>query len=188
MGMSNFEQDFANSVLQMQQMCWKNLSVVELGDQIWKSDLDIRYPAKKYYENLNVLEHVSIDINGLNGALKLDLNKDLPMEFHNRFDIVTNYGTSEHVSNQSSVFKNIHNLCKENGIMIHVVPYINNWPKHCEYKYDVTFFEKLIFKNKYKMLSLKVLPKYFNSNRMKLSYMILIALCKIKQSDFIWIE
>ena len=67
--------------------------------------------------------HVSIDFNGQDGALPLDLREQIKDEdLLGSFDVVTNSGTSEHVGNQQACFDNIRQLCKPGGIMIHVNP------------------------------------------------------------------
>ena len=55
-----------------------------------------------------------------------------------KFNIVTNFGTSEHVKNQEQCFANIHNLCCAGGVMIHTVPMKNHWRGHGLYKYDIS--------------------------------------------------
>ena len=76
--------------------------------------------------------------------MQLDLNKDISIEkSKGPFDLITNFGTSEHVSDQYMCFKNIHRLTRLNGLMYHIVPRIGNWTGHCPYYYDVDFFESL---------------------------------------------
>jgi hypothetical protein len=56
---------------------------------------------------------------------ELDLNFDgngIPTEHKGKYSLVTNFGTTEHVTNQLNAFKVIHDLTMPNGVMIHEVP------------------------------------------------------------------
>lgn len=71
-------------------------------------------------------EVTSIDRNGLNGALPLNLSTQLPAE--KAYDLVTNFGTSEHVMpcdrrGQYHCWLNIHHLCRTGGAMLHAIPH-----------------------------------------------------------------
>lgn len=120
--------------------------MIELGnkktDVVWKHE----------FEKMGI-SHTSIDWNGKDGALPLDLTKPIYIE---QADVVTNFGTSEHVLDQEMCFENIHNLSKI--WMVHQVPYVGNWENHglkqygfkC-FKYDETFFEDLAMKYNYEI-------------------------------------
>ena len=130
--------------------------ICELGDQTLK--LEGRNPpkertlAKLYFDRLG-FNHTSIDIKGKRGSVPLDLSKPITDErYLNRFDILTNFGTSEHVDNQFECWRNIHNLVKSGGIFIHILPMTltegeNN--KHCDYCYFPKFFANLSRSNFY---------------------------------------
>lgn len=128
---------------------YKEVRMCELGDQRMKWN---KYKiAKKYFLNKGILEHISIDWNQANGALKRDLSKAID-EWPNYFDIVTNFGTTEHVDGQYDVFKNIHNFTKTNGAMVHAVPMVGHWKGHCKYHYQPDFFKVLAPLNEYKII------------------------------------
>ncbi len=132
----------------------KNIKICELGDQRMKWHPD--GIAKTFFINNGAKEHVFIDINGRNGAINLDLSKDLLLvhpEWKGYFDFVTNYGTAEHVSNGIyECFKNIHNVCSENGIMVNDGPPDCCCPWHSPYHYRPYFFPELAKKCGYKTL------------------------------------
>ena len=76
--------------------------------------------------------HTSIDLNGLGGALPLDLTSSLDVRgIGGPFDVVTNFGTSEHVEGQLACWRNIFNLCKVDGHIVCCTPW--NWPQHGKY-------------------------------------------------------
>ena len=59
------------------------------------------------------------------GATRIfDLNCDsLDAADRERFDVVTNCGTSEHIANQYNIFKVAHEALKPGGVMLNFVPF-----------------------------------------------------------------
>lgn len=110
-----------------------------------------------------------IDASGQNGALVFDLNKDLREQygFVETFDLVTNLGTAEHCFNQFSVFKNLHDLCRPGGIVIHALPAQGN-VNHGFYNYHPRFFGDLAIANRYEIVDLSFTVDY-KSEMMKYS-------------------
>ena len=111
-------------------------SMLELGGKI-----NAPYTYKAYFESLG-FRHVSIDWNGQHGALKRDLRQPLWEEF-GQFDMVSNMGTTEHVSDQAGVWENIHHLTKPGGVYVGQTPYYDgkSWWWHGEYYPTEAFFE-----------------------------------------------
>ena len=140
----------------------KSSSILELGNQEFHTDTGFpNRSVKSYCENLGKI-HISIDITGWDRSIPLDLTRDDLPEL-GLFDFITNYGTTEHINeNQYNVFKNIHNWCKVGGVMLHSVPWVGNWPNHCNIYYTFEFFSKLTELNNYKIIELR--PEYFNDN------------------------
>jgi len=120
---------------------WNGIKVCELGDQRMKWN---EYKlGKKWVLAQGAREHISIDMNGRNGALRMDLSKRIN-KWHNYFDMVTNYGTAEHVNNGIYIcFLNIHNFVKKHGVMVHAGPPAGCCPWHSPYHYEPWFFSKL---------------------------------------------
>ena len=97
------------------------------------------------------LNYASIDIDGSPGSIPLDLNYDeVPAELVGRYDIVTNFGTTEHVANQLQSFKIIHDLAAAGAIMLHVLP-ASGTPNHGLVSYNPKFFWMLGRSNGYKI-------------------------------------
>src|SRR5271167_2217740 len=98
-------------------------------------------------------EIVSLDLVGDDMSLvHFDLNSDsVPTEFKDRFDFVTNIGTSEHVFNQVNGFKVAHDLAKVGGIMAHAVPFAG-FENHGLFSYSIKLFSKLAKANDYDCL------------------------------------
>lgn len=130
----------------------KDVRMLELGNQrmgVWDRP-DYYKPYKQVLMERGIKEHISVDWNGEDGALKIDLSKELT-DWQNYFDIVTNFGTAEHVDNQYMVYKNIHNMCRIGGAILHFVPPVGDWPRHCPYRYRHDFFKVLAFYNQYEI-------------------------------------
>ena len=111
--------------------------------------------ASVYFKDLGAEEVVMIDLNGKDGALSLDLQKPLP-ESLGQFDIIINAGTSEHVAKQNECFQNVHDICKVDGLMFHMVPYVGSWPNHGLYYYDEAFFQELANKYHYSIVDMYI--------------------------------
>ena len=100
-------------------------------------------------------EIVSIDMVGADpSVIKFDLNTDeVRPEHRSHFDLVTNYGTSEHVFNQFNCFRAMHDLTKPGGVIVHEVPSVG-YENHGLYTYPIKFFWRLCRDNNYLCLDL----------------------------------
>lgn len=131
---------------------WKGLKMGELGNQkilTTKNGKDVnRGPAKQIFESKGV-EHTSFDLNGKDGAIPLDLCKPVPEKWHGYFDMITNYGTTEHVEDQYQVWKNIHDMVRVGGAIVSSIPHIGFWQGHCPYHYSPQFPEIMAKNNGY---------------------------------------
>lgn len=185
-------------------------SVLELGNQTFVSECIQKYPeklkgynnitpVKNYVESLNK-KHVSVDITGLDNSIPMDLN--LPtLPYVGEFDLVTNFGTTEHVEpNQYEPFYHIDSFCKIGGIMIHEVPVFGHWVGHCKYYYDESFFNYLSIENNYDILEMERITyqndgdlifvafrkkdKEFKSNKITLESFVKVSTEKIKIPEY----
>lgn len=141
-------------------------AILEIGQANWYGDVDPRVFEPDLTEKRDAFElaslfymsifgeniaPVAIDLHGQD-CLKFDLN-DSQLWASDKFDVVINTGTTEHVFNQYQVFKTIHDACKVGGLMLHGVPW-RGWTNHSFYCYQPTFFLDLAAANGYKILSL----------------------------------
>jgi hypothetical protein len=146
----------------------KGKKMLELGNQhiAQARGLIREKTGKAYYANLGV-EHISIDMNGKDGAIVLNLSKTIDRpEWMGYFDIITNAGTTEHVEpyeSQYECFKNLHTWLKVGGIVIHINPAIEeleskgSWKNHCNNYYSRKFFEMLAQENRYEIIASTVI-------------------------------
>jgi hypothetical protein len=129
-------------------------SMLELGAQNIYTAEDYGEIAKHYFTNNWGIDHVSWDITPHQGAIETDLRNVIPVA--RQFDIVTDYGTSEHVNgNYYQVHKNIHNHCTAGGIIVHENPSTGHWPGHgCNY-INKEFYEGLCKEAGYELIELQ---------------------------------
>jgi SAM-dependent methyltransferase len=63
----------------------------------------------------------SLDLTDPRADYSFDLNFPMPATV-GKYDVVTNFGTTEHVFNIGQSFENIHNLLKVGGVVLHALP------------------------------------------------------------------
>jgi SAM-dependent methyltransferase len=107
--------------------------------------------------DLTNIEYVSIDVcPGLKNTHILDLNFDkLPTRLHGSFDVVFNFGTTEHIFNQWNCFEVIHDALKVDGVAYHQLP-ASGYLDHGYYCYTPLFFRELAKANGYEIEQLAV--------------------------------
>jgi hypothetical protein len=97
-------------------------------------------------------DYAAIDIDGSPDSIPLDLNYDhVPASAAEKYDLVTNFGTTEHIANQLNAFKIIHDLTKPGGIMLHQLP-VQGMLNHGLINYNLKFFWMLARSNGYKFI------------------------------------
>lgn len=130
--------------------------IVELGSQRYTSEHVFSAPSTRDFYIMNGFkEYLSLDINDREYNMKADLNEDFQLPDNRQASLVTNIGTSEHIFDQGNVFKNIHNLCKKDGIMFYHLPF-TPWLNHGFFNYNPILFEALSDANDYQLLFIEV--------------------------------
>jgi len=125
--------------------------VCELGDQYITHGE--RRLAKDYFlQDMGAAKYVSIDGNA-RGTYTHDLNYPLPKGF-GQFDLVTDFGTGEHVFNQAQVWKTLHYLTRAGGYIVFDRP-TQGYPVHCFYNTNMCLFEDLAAVNEYQIIRLE---------------------------------
>jgi len=129
-------------------------SVCELGDQ-WLTYTTPHRLARDWYVELGAGLYQSIDANG-NGEITHDLNRPLPENFvGGGFDLVTDFGTGEHVFDQAQVWRTIHDLTKVGGFIVFDRPASCGWPGHGFYLVDECLLRDIAGANAYDVLRLE---------------------------------
>lgn len=137
----------------------KNLDLLELGDQEIHDPILAR-PFSKVRNSyiFNPKSYTVYDLHERPGVTIFDLS--IEHENLQTFDIITNFGTTEHVEPENGQYvcwKNIHNMLRINGLLISIVPCSEGgWEDHCRYFYNKNFFEE--FENiGYNLLEYKII-------------------------------
>ncbi|MFH1416598.1 MAG: hypothetical protein ABIH89_11000 [Elusimicrobiota bacterium] len=165
------------------------LEMIDVGNTIIKRCLGIRrkISARDYWLKQNIKRYHSIDINGKNGAEKLDLRQEHP-QYDNQFDIVVNPGTLEHleppkpyfygVSSIYTGFENVHKWCRDGGIMFHVGPPMYTAPWHSPWHYDLGFFANLAKYNDYEEIQTCVVVDMGRTDRRPEDQMVIVSILR----------
>jgi len=99
------------------------------------------------------IRHVSVDWNGKDGALPLDLRKPLDLGL---FDMCTNFGTTEHISEQYQPWKSLHDHCAVDGVVVCATPIPGDWCWHGNHYPTEEFYIQFAERNGYEVEILKV--------------------------------
>ena len=160
MGINLYSLEYIHENLKKYEKEFNNFNICLLGNLYLRDDtfsyqkqkLSKSYKvAMDYFKELG-MNVFSIDINGKDGAIPIDLSKEIPKDQKNKYHIVLNGGTAEHVNDQYQCFKNIHYLCKDKAIIFHIAPEAGSWIKHCNNWYTESFFQELGPKNNYNII------------------------------------
>jgi hypothetical protein len=162
---------------------YNGLRICELGNQwLFLDPVDgVKWQssAKPYFVDRGVT-HTSIDLNGSDGALPINLSMPITQDL-GEFDVVTNFGTAEHVPNYWQCLRNIHNLCRVGGLMIHETPLTGHWPGHGYHYLVEDTFHWLAGRCRYDILSLSTRAAMGNYDS---GMMVCAALQRNPDSDF----
>lgn len=96
--------------------------------------------------------YTALDIFHGTNTILFDLNVHAPgPKLAGRFDLVMNFGTTEHVFNQLRAFQTIHDLTKVGGVIYHDLP-MAGYVNHAFFRYDPLFFSTVLPANHYELL------------------------------------
>jgi hypothetical protein len=88
----------------------------------------------------------------------MDLNREfLPKRYRGYFDLVFNFGTTEHIFNQLNSFEVMHEALEVGGICFHQVPSLG-WGNHGYFCYHEVFFYDLTKANEYEIVDMWYCP------------------------------
>ena len=129
----------------------KGFSVCELGDQ-WVTYGTPHVLASDWYKRIGCGRYESIDGND-RGTWTHDLNRKLPAAVA-PFDLVTDFGTGEHIFDQAQVWRTIHLLTKPGGYIAFDRP-TAGYPGHCFYLINEGLIRDIAAANDYAILRLE---------------------------------
>ena len=89
----------------------------------------------------------ALDVSDYQGAkIICDLNKEVPLDYLEKFDVVIDAGTLEHLSIATKALSNIFSLLKPGGIYLFAAP-CNGWVDHGFVQFSPTFYRDFSHRN-----------------------------------------
>jgi SAM-dependent methyltransferase len=96
--------------------------------------------------------YTALDIFHATNTILFDLNIHAPgPRLASQFDLVMNFGTTEHVINQLRAFQTIHDLTRPQGLIYHDLP-MAGYLDHALFRYDPLFFRTIVAANNYTII------------------------------------
>jgi len=105
------------------------------------------------FNSLGINEKDYFDIDKFNfdrPKILYDLQKPMKKKFFNKYDFVLDSGTLEHIFDTTSVLKNLVQITKAGGRILHIIP-VHNYVNHGFYSFSPTFIYDFYTKNKFKI-------------------------------------
>lgn len=144
--------------------------IIELGEQYINIDqINQHSPenpllSRNFYINR---ETISIDIEPhfeeISGTQRLDLSKNIS-EYQDYADVVTDFGTLEHVKSLYSGLKNVFNFLKIGGVAMHVNPLSGGYaPNHGFHYFTEEFWKAFCALAKLKIEYIDIKAAYHNT-------------------------
>ncbi len=155
-------------------------TIIELGDQLMDIGQETQFMRSDEYYNADGLKIQSIDIHGKNRALPIDLSKESDERFN--ADLLTNFGTIEHVSDLYNALLNCHNWTKKGGLMIHANPKTGTFAGHGISFFTQTFWKLLSHSCDYQVIEVCEKAPYSDENPDK---EVIAVLKKLSKQPFI---
>jgi len=131
---------------------------------IFEGDRPRRDCQKSYYSLFGIEEYRSADRDDDRADYNLDLNVPLGGMNLPVFDVVTNFGTAEHVFDIAQVFASMHDLLAPGGLALHVVPAFA-FPNHGFYTPNPNVFVEFARANQYELLDFSYVDNMFVRDR-----------------------
>lgn len=120
--------------------------------------------AETFFASLGYDSVDSMDFSDFEGAsLIQDLSQDLAPELENRFDVIYDGGTCEHIFELPTAYRNVHKMLKRGGVLIGHSP-CNNWINHSFYQINPEmvygFWEKAMGYQVLQLILQPLLPNF----------------------------
>lgn len=107
-----------------------------------------------YFSSLGLDTVESCDISDIDGATYvLDLNRPVPDSLHDKYDLIIDSGTLEHVFDLPQVLRNLHLMLKPNGRIIFMFTPATNFVDHGYYMFSPILFYDYFTSNNYSIHS-----------------------------------
>ena len=113
--------------------------------------------TRDFYALLGLADYHGADIDDQRADYSIDLNYLTRLE--RRFDVMTNFGTAEHLFNIANAMQLIHDHLEPGGIALHVMPTRGQY-NHGFYAINSNFYRNLATFNKYEIVDLVNVPDF----------------------------
>jgi SAM-dependent methyltransferase len=118
-----------------------------------------RWPASELFKGTSY-RYRCLDLYPGEFTIVADLNSfSVPLEDYSTFDLITNFGTTEHVTDQVNAFRVMHNYAKAGASFVHSVPF-TGYLNHGLYNYHPLFFVFLAAANEYEIKVMGLSPPW----------------------------
>ena len=131
----------------------RGFSVCELGDQMMSGGKEPT-PAQGFYRRIGCEKYLAIDANG-RGNVTADLNLPITNRNLGAFNLVTDFGTGEHIFDQAQVWRTLHELCAPGGFIAFDRP-TQGYDHHCFYLMTQGLIEDIAEANGYSVRRLEI--------------------------------
>jgi SAM-dependent methyltransferase len=112
---------------------------------------------RPFYAACGLTEYAALDLADPRAEYRVDLNDSVRLD--RRFDVITNFGTLEHVFNVANVLATMHEHLEPGGLALHVLPTRGDY-NHGFYNIHSTFFRDLAAANGYAVIDLVNVPDF----------------------------
>lgn len=129
---------------------------------ICEGDTPRRTCQREYYALFGPTEYKSADLDDDRADYRLDLNN--PTDTLPKFDVVTDFGTAEHVYDIAQVFTTMHNLLVPGGLALHCVPAFA-FPNHGFYTPNPNLMIEFARANGYELVDFSYVDNMFVRER-----------------------
>lgn len=107
---------------------------------------------RTFFQSIGFNNVDSIDCNDYEQcSIVYDLNTDIPKGLYNKYDLILDSGTSEHIFNLPKVLENYFKMLKVGGRIIHILP-ASNHIDHGFYMFSPTLFYDYYSANNWKII------------------------------------
>ena len=113
--------------------------------------------GRDFYALLGLDDYHGADIGDQRANYSVDLNK--PVRLGRQFDVITNFGTLEHVFDIANGMELIHDHVKPGGLMLHVMPTRGDY-NHGFYNINSRFYRNVAIFNRYEVVDLVNVPDF----------------------------
>jgi hypothetical protein len=171
---------------------FKSLRLLQLGDLFIRGDAR-RGTGIPHGKALNWFKDMGFEVKTIDlgigqerigpEVLRYDLSKPISEDL-GEFDVIVDFGTSEHVDNQYELHKNIHNLCRVNGVMIHSNPSTKYGSDHGLFHFTSDFWKRLAWTCRYKIMDIREMTTSYWTKDPGRKNHVYASLLKVKNTFF----